>query len=81
MDPVMGLVGSVVIARWSLGLLKDTGRILMDMDPGIEKARIGCQGNSARGSRRQGGLICTCGGWGPGHYGAIVSLIAQDPEQ
>lgn len=27
MDPVMGVVGSLVIAKWSAGLLKETGRI------------------------------------------------------
>ena len=32
MDPVMGLVGSAVIARWSYGLLRDTSRVLLDGD-------------------------------------------------
>jgi len=30
MDPVMGIVGAVIISRWSYGLLRDTGRILLD---------------------------------------------------
>lgn len=30
MDPVMGIVGSLVIGRWSYGLLRDTSRILLD---------------------------------------------------
>ena len=30
MDPLMGIVGAVVITRWSVGLLKDTSRILLD---------------------------------------------------
>src|SRR5262245_13500969 len=29
MDPIMGLVGSLVIARWSYALLKDTSRVLL----------------------------------------------------
>ena len=33
MDPVMGIVGSLVIAKWSAGLLKETGRILLDRMP------------------------------------------------
>ena len=32
MDPVMGIVGAVVITRWSFGLLKDTSRILLDKE-------------------------------------------------
>ncbi len=30
MDPAMGVVGSVVIARWSYGLIKDCSNILLD---------------------------------------------------
>ena len=30
MDPIMGIVGSVVIAKWSYGLLRDTSAILLD---------------------------------------------------
>jgi cation diffusion facilitator family transporter len=32
MDPSMGLVGAVVITRWSYGLLRDTSRILLDKE-------------------------------------------------
>lgn len=30
LDPVMGLVGAAVITRWSYGLVRDTGHILLD---------------------------------------------------
>lgn len=30
LDPAMGLVGSVVIGRWAYGLVRDTGKILLD---------------------------------------------------
>lgn len=30
MDPVMGIVGAALIIRWSIGLLRDTSRILLD---------------------------------------------------
>lgn len=32
MDPLMGIVGAVIITRWSYGLLKDTARVLLDRD-------------------------------------------------
>ena len=40
MDAVMGLVGAAVISRWSIGLLRDTGAILLDQTGGeaIHKA-------------------------------------------
>src|SRR5579863_2382071 len=30
MDPLAGLIGALVIASWSVGLLRDTGAILLD---------------------------------------------------
>jgi cation diffusion facilitator family transporter len=30
LDPVMGLVGAVLVTVWAVGLLRDTGRILLD---------------------------------------------------
>jgi len=38
MDPVMGIVGAVVITRWSYGLLTDTSRILLDKEAAPELA-------------------------------------------
>jgi cation diffusion facilitator family transporter len=38
MDPVMGLVGAIVITRWSYGLLADTSRILLDKEAAPELA-------------------------------------------
>ena len=32
LDPVMGIVGAVVIIRWGIGLARDTGNILLDCD-------------------------------------------------
>jgi cation diffusion facilitator family transporter len=32
LDPVMGLAGAVLIARWAWGLIRDTGRVLLDAE-------------------------------------------------
>jgi cation diffusion facilitator family transporter len=42
LDPVMGLVGAVLVGRWALGLLRDTGKVLLDAEmdgPVVEKVR------------------------------------------
>lgn len=39
MDPFMGLVGAVLVARWSLGLLKTTTAVLLDRSA-TEEARL-----------------------------------------
>ena len=33
MDPLAGIVGAVVIASWAYSLIRDTGAILLDMNP------------------------------------------------
>lgn len=32
LDPVMGVVGAILVARWAVGLLKESGRILLDAE-------------------------------------------------
>ena len=42
LDPVMGLVGTVLVGRWALGLLRDTGRVLLDAEmdaPVVQEVR------------------------------------------
>jgi len=42
LDPVMGLVGAVLVALWARGLLRDTGRVLLDAEmdaPVVEEIR------------------------------------------
>lgn len=36
LDPAMGVVGGLVIARWSWGLIRDTGQVLLDYMPADE---------------------------------------------
>ena len=38
MDPLIGIVGALLIARWSYGLLRDTGAILLDS--GVRSGKI-----------------------------------------
>jgi len=39
MDPIMGIVGAVIISRWSYGLLIDSGKVLLDRDVNVEAIR------------------------------------------
>ena len=32
LDPVMGIIGSIIVAVWAFTLLRDTGRILLDAE-------------------------------------------------
>lgn len=42
LDPVMGIVGGVLVSAWAFGLIRDTGRVLLDAhmdDPVVEEIR------------------------------------------
>jgi cation diffusion facilitator family transporter len=77
-DPLMGLVGSGMIAWWSFGLLRDTGRILLDAD--VDTGML----DSIRSSIESGcdDRISDLHVWkvGSGAYAAIVSVVSSDPK-
>ena len=74
MDPLAGLVGAVVIASWSYGLLRDTGGILLDQTPDAALAET-----MRRTIEAEGDKLTDLHLWrlGPGHLGAIVSLVTR----
>jgi cation diffusion facilitator family transporter len=76
MDPVAGLVGAVVIASWSYGLVRDTGAILLDMNPDRRLADL-----IRRTVEAHGDEVCDLHLWrlGPGHLGAIVGVETSQP--
>jgi cation diffusion facilitator family transporter len=71
MDPLAGFIGACVIASWSFGLIRDTGAILLDMNPDRRMAE------DLQESIESGGdTLADLHLWrlGPGHLGAIVSV-------
>jgi len=71
MDPLAGIVGACVIASWSFGLIRDTGAILLDMNPDRHMAE-----NLRQTIESDGDTLADLHLWrlGPGHLGAIVSI-------
>ncbi|QKC86467.1 CDF family Co(II)/Ni(II) efflux transporter DmeF [Mesorhizobium sp. NZP2077] len=72
MDPLAGIVGSLVIASWSYGLIRDTGAILLDMNPDRQMAN-----NLRQAVESEGDQLADLHLWrlGPGHLGAILSVM------
>ncbi|MBY4871316.1 CDF family Co(II)/Ni(II) efflux transporter DmeF [Burkholderia anthina] len=78
MDPLAGIMGALVIANWSYGLMRDTGGILLDMD---SDRRLTA---NVRGAlEAQGDRVDDLHVWrlGPGHMSAVVSVATPDPER
>lgn len=79
LDPVMGIVGSVVVLVWAYGLLRDTGGILLDCTPGYSDL-----GDEIRNAVESDGdaHISDLHIWqvSSGKFAAIVSIVAHLPK-
>ena len=74
LDPVMGIVGAVLVARWSLGLLKTTSGVLLDRQGPAELRSL-----IKTCIERGGDQVVDLHLWAiaPGRYGLIVSIVSE----
>ena len=79
MDPIMGIVGAILVARWSISLLKTTSAILLD-EQASENTRNNIQEIIEADANNR---IVDLHLWivGPGVFSAIVSIVSTDPQQ
>ncbi len=76
MDPAMGIVGALLVARWSWGLLRDTSHTLLDRqatEPLCEQLRNAVE---SHGHDRIADLHL----WsiGPGLHAAEITVVTHD---
>jgi cation diffusion facilitator family transporter len=75
MDPLAGIVGALVIGNWSYRLIRDTGGVLLDVNPDehlTARIREVIEGDGDR--------LTDLHLWrlGPGHLGAVVSVMTAE---
>ncbi|MGD9321049.1 MAG: CDF family Co(II)/Ni(II) efflux transporter DmeF [Desulfobacteraceae bacterium] len=78
MDPIMGIVGALIIARWSHGLLRDTSKVLLDGE-----ARAGITASIRQMLESDGdNQISDLHVWrvGAHDFAAIITLLTHDPK-
>ena len=77
MDPVMGLVGAVLVARWSLGLLKATSAVLRDRSAAPEV----CAAVRESVERVDGNRVVDLHVWciGLNLYSAVLTVVTPTP--
>lgn len=78
MDPAMGLVGAILVARWSLGLVHTTSTVLLDHQ-GAHEIRQAIRENLERGG---GVRVVDLHLWsiGPNIFSVIVSIVTSEPK-
>ena len=77
MDSVMGIVGALIITKWSYGLLWDTGRILLDRDVNPEAVAEIKELIESDSDNRVSDIHV----WrvGPHHLSVILSIVTHFP--
>jgi cation diffusion facilitator family transporter len=77
MDPVVGLVGMMVIGSWVLSLVRTAGRVLLDTVPDAELAQAIRQRIETGGDR-----VTDLHLWqlGPGHAAVVASVVSDAPQ-
>jgi cation diffusion facilitator family transporter len=78
LDAAMGIVGAVLVTRWSLGLIRDSSRVLLDYQADPEmlgRIREALQA-------RPGDRVTDLHVWsiGPGVRAAEIAVVSEEPE-
>jgi cation diffusion facilitator family transporter len=76
LDAAIGIVGGAVIARWSWGLMREAGAVLLDAAPDRRLTD-----EIRRRLERDGERVSDLHVWrlGPGHHAAVVALVSHAP--
>jgi len=77
MDPMMGIIGALLVARWSLSLIRTTAEVLLDHQAPEEKREKIRQSLESDGSTRVTDLHL----WsiGPGIYSLVAAVTTRSP--
>jgi cation diffusion facilitator family transporter len=78
LDPVMGMVGALIISRWSFSLMKETSPVLLDESIAVKhKTAIKDIIENDADNR-----IADLHVWrvGPDHFAAIISVVSHNPK-
>ena len=78
LDPLMGIVGSVLVARWAVGLMRQTSRVLLDREmshPLVSRIRAALESD---GDAR----VCDLHVWRVARrqFACIATVVADEPK-
>ena len=75
-DPAVGIIGSLVIASWAFGLIRDSGAVLLDVSVDKNLEAVIRERLETRGDR-----VTDLHLWqvGPGHRAAVISVVSDHP--
>lgn len=78
MDPMMGIVGAILVSKWSWGLLRDTSHTLLDKEVSKEIQNKIKEAIEQKDDNKVADLHLWC--IGPGIYSAAISVVTENPK-
>jgi cation diffusion facilitator family transporter len=81
MDPLMGIVGALLVARWSFGLLRSTSGVLLDRAAPAEVCAAVRAAIEQGGAQGENAVVTDLHVWavGPNLYSAALTVVAAEP--
>lgn len=78
MDPAMGVLGAIIIAKWSWSLLKSSGRVLLDATPTVATETAVRKAIESDGDTQIADLHV----WriAPGQLAAVITVVSRTPQ-
>jgi cation diffusion facilitator family transporter len=75
-DPLVGIIGSLVIASWAYGLIRASGAVLLDVNADKNLEMVIRDRIETKGDR-----VTDLHLWqvGPGHRAAVISVVSDHP--
>ncbi len=75
-DPAVGIIGSLVIASWSYGLIREAGAVLLDVSVDKNLEAVIRDRLETKGDR-----VTDLHLWqvGPGHRAAVIAVVSDNP--
>ncbi|TAK62965.1 CDF family Co(II)/Ni(II) efflux transporter DmeF [Methylobacter sp.] len=79
LDPIMGIVGALIIAQWSYSLMRETSPVLLDESIALKDKLAIKEKIESDADNRVSDLHI----WrvGPGHFAIIISLVSHNPKE
>jgi len=78
LDPAMGIVGAILVARWSFGLIRESSRVLLDSQ--ADESRVVVLRKSIE--EQSGDRVTDLHVWSIGHgiFAAEIAVVSNDPK-
>lgn len=78
LDPVMGIIGAILVARWSYGLICETSGVLLDAQ--VDASRMSLLQEAIENNSTD--RVSDLHAWSIGHgiYAAEIAIVSDDPQ-